>query len=43
MPEKVNIPTDPISILALVFGAAVVVPSLIVLLINLVALGDRLL
>lgn len=42
MPERADIRTDPISVLALAMGAAVMIPSLIVLVITILAvLGFR--
>lgn len=43
MLDRVNLPTDPVSILAVVFGAAVIVPSMIALVISLLAVADLLL
>lgn len=37
MVEKANLPTDVVSLLALAFGAAVIIPSMISLLLSLLA------
>lgn len=40
MSERTNIPTDFISVLAFIFGAAVIVPSMISLALTLMAVAD---
>lgn len=40
MAERTGIPTDVVSLLAIAFGAAVMVPSMIALLFSLIAVAD---
>lgn len=42
MLERANIPTDLVSLLAIAFGAAVIIPSMVALLLNLLAVGGTL-
>ncbi len=42
MLDKAKIPTDAVSLLALAFGAAVIIPSVISLLLSLLAVGGAL-